>query len=127
MKAAVVDITTFSDADFSMSFRWRLTDNPETWFDFTGYKLILQVRKTADDEEVFVDLSSDNISEIDLYASDGEAALTHFDINVSRAQMADMFPGEYVHSLIMVRSDDLREDIWRGKWLHDIGPTRPTI
>jgi len=118
-EAAVVNITTFSDADFSRAFQWMTNDVP---FDFTGFGLMMMVRKLPDDSEVFVSLSVDD-GDID-FLPDIDGKLTTFNIRIMRAQMADMAPGEYVHSLILLRPDGLREDIWRGTLTHAIGPTR---
>ena len=117
-----VSIETFSDADFSRAFRLRLDDVP-TYYDFTDHTLLLMVRKTAADEEVFVSLSSPDDG-IDIYPFEAEEELTVFAVNISRLKLSKMAPGEYVHSLIAVRPDGLRDDIWRGTLTHAIGPTR---
>lgn len=119
MAAAGVEITTYSDADFSRAFQWLING---VAFDFTGYGLMMMVRKSADDEEVFVSVSTDD-GEITL-TPDVDGKLTTFNIQILRRQTADMAAGDYVHSLILLRPDGLRDDIWRGTLTHVIGPTR---
>lgn len=119
MAAAEVLLTTFSDADFARAFQWVINGVP---FDFTGFGLMLMVRKRPDDAEVFVSLSTDD-GDID-FTPDVDGKLTTFNIRILRQQIVDMAAGDYVHSLILLRPDGLREDIWRGTLTHAIGPTR---
>src|SRR4029077_6513799 len=119
MAAADVLITTFSDADFARAFQWVINGVP---FDFTGFGLMLMVRKRPDDAEVFVSLRPDD-GDIDFTpAVDGK--LTTFNIRILRQQTVDMAPGDYVHSLILLRPDGLRDDIWRGTLTHATGSLR---
>ena len=119
MAAAGVQITTYSDADFARAFQWLINGEP---FDFTGYGLIMMVRKNPDDTEVFVSVSTED-GDITL-TPDVDGKLTTFNICIKREQTADMAAGDYVHSLILLRPDGLRDDIWRGTLTHMIGPTR---
>ena len=82
----------------------------------------MMVRKHPDGTEVFVSLSTDD-GDID-FLPDVDGKLTTFNIRILRKQIADMEAGDYVHSLILLRPDGLREDIWRGTLIHAIGPTR---
>jgi|SRR6478736_7564215 len=118
-EAADVQLFTYSDADFSRAFQWVINGVP---FDFTDHGLMMMVRKLPDDVEVFVSLSTDD-GDID-YLPDGTGALTTFNIRILREQMVDMEAGDYVHSLILLRPDGLREDIFRGTLTHVHGPTR---
>ena len=122
-EAAEVQINTFSDADFSRAFQWVINGVP---FDFTDHGLLMMVRKQPDDVEVFVSVSTDD-GDIIVYqtapTTDGIPA-DIFKITIRREQMADMPPGDYVHSLILLRPDGLREDIFRGTLTHTHGPTR---
>jgi hypothetical protein len=124
MDAAEVDINTYSDADFSYSFQMGTQDpsgtNPVVPYDLTGHSLLMMVRKTADDAEVFINLSSDDIDEIDI--ADPVNGL--FSILISRDRLQRMEPGDYVHSLIMVQPSGIYEDVWRGSLTHAVGPTR---
>lgn len=119
MAAAGVNFTTFSDADFAQAFQWVINDVP---FDFTGYGLAMMVRKRADDAEVFLSLSTENGGIA--YTPDVDGKLTTFSIYIMREQMTELAPGDYVHSLILIRPDTLHDDIWRGMLTHAIGPTR---
>jgi len=122
MSAAIVNIETYSDADFAEAFQWEING---VLFDFTGYELVMMVRKQPEDAEVFVSLSSidDNGIAFTPDPDDGDK-LTTFNIYIYRDQMAQMPPGDYAHSLILLRPDGLRDDIWRGTLTHAIGPTR---
>jgi len=118
-EAAEVQIMTFSDADFSRAFQWVINGVP---FDFTGCGLMMMIRKRPEDTEVFVSLSTDD-GDID-FLPDVDGKLTTFNIRILREQTIDMQAGDYYHSLILLRPDGLREDIFRGKLTHAIGPTR---
>jgi len=120
MSAAIVDIATFSDADFARAFQWMINDVP---FDFTGFDLLMMVRREPEDAEVFISLSSIDDNGI-LFQPDEAGNPTTFNIYITREQTAAMPPGTYVHSLILLRPDGLRDDIWRGTLTHAIGPTR---
>jgi len=82
----------------------------------------MMVRKRPEDTEVFVSLSSED-GDID-FLPDVDGKLTTFNVRILRKQTTDMLAGDYVHSLILLRPDGLREDIWRGTLTHAIGPTR---
>lgn len=116
MPAAIVNIETFSDADFARAFQWTIDGVP---FDFENHALMMMVRRLPEDAEVFVSLDSGAGGGI-AFSSE----FTTFTVSILRDQMIGMVPGEYVHSLILVRPDGLHEDIWRGTLTHAIGPTR---
>jgi hypothetical protein len=126
MSAATVNFETYTDADFSKAFMLRVGDT--FYFDFTGYELMMMVRKHPDDVEVFVSLSTAPGDGIELSeAADGTTPgqLTTINILIRRDQFVKMPAGEYVHSLIMVeQATGLHDDVWRGTITHAIGPTR---
>jgi hypothetical protein len=39
-------------------------------------------------------------------------------------QTTEMNAGDYVQSLILIRPDGLREEIWQGAFTYTIGPSR---
>jgi hypothetical protein len=88
--------------------------------------MALLVRKRPEDAEVYVELSTDPGDGIALSASDPTTPtlLDTINITIRRAQLALMPAGDYAHSLIMLRPDGMRDDIWRGTLTHQIGPTR---
>jgi hypothetical protein len=120
---AVVDLAMFSDADLAEAYQWEVDGTP---FDFTGYGLMMMIRKNPDDAEVFVALDSTDtgFGGIMFNDPDVDGKVTTFNIFILRDQTAQMLPGDYVQSLILVRPDGLREDIWHGAFTYTTGPTR---
>ena len=47
-----------------------------------------------------------------------------FNIFVLLEQTTEMNAGDYVQSLILIRPDGLREEIWQGTFTYTIGPSR---
>lgn len=127
MSGSVVNLETFSDADFARAFKWKIGTGEDDYFDFTNHALAMMVRRNADDAEVFVSLESDSggLNGILFHEPEpGDTKITTFTIIIPRDHFQKMSPGEYVHSLILIRPDGLRDDIWRGTLTHAIGPTR---
>lgn len=129
MTAAIVDLQTFSDADYSQAFQYAPDDVPFDFGDPDKFsKLLMMVRKSAEDAEVFISLDSaeeETLEEggIDVYEDDSGDWL--FAITISRVKMQQRLrAGEYVYSVILVRPDGTRDDIMRGTLTHSIGPTR---
>lgn len=128
---SIVAIETVSDADFAEAFQWKVGDEP---FDFTDHNLMMMIRRNPDDAEVMVALDTyppevqgdipAGFGGIMFNDPDGEGKITTFNIFILRDQMRNMVPGEYVHSLLLVRPDGIREDIWHGTLTHSTGPTR---
>jgi len=127
MSAAEVDLITFTDADYAEAYRYEVGSG--VYYDFTGCQLLMMVRKTAEDAEVFLSLTStfDGItvgnSGIDIATGDDDKPSV-FTIVIARADLGRIPEGEYVQSLIVVTPDGLRSDIWRGSLTHSMGPTR---
>ena len=82
MPAIGLDIYTYSDADFCQAFKLNIgTESDGTtadYYDFTDKRLIMKVRRFADDVEVFISLSSDPGGGIDIYAEDGVTEMNVF-------------------------------------------------
>lgn len=120
---ATVDIVTFTDADWVGTFQWQCGTDPVTsfpiYFDLTDCKLMMMVRKQPDDVEVFLNLDTDNGGILIEATVDGI-----FDVVIARDELAEMPPGDYVHSLLVEHSNGYREDVWRGALTHAAGPTR---
>jgi len=122
---SIVDIETVSDADFSEAFQWQVGDD---LFDFTGCNLLMMVRHHPEDAEVLIALDSDPTHFGGIMFNDpdpeNDNKVTSFNIFILREQMVNMPPGSYVQSLLLLRPDGLRDDIWHGTLTHSIGPTR---
>jgi hypothetical protein len=122
---AIVDLETTSDEDFAWAFQWQVGG---TNFDFTNYDLMMMVRRYADDAEVYIALDSitGGYGGISFNAPDTSAGgiIDTFNIQILRVQMVNMPAGTYVQSLLLLRPDGLREEIWNGTLTHSIGPTR---
>lgn len=124
----VVNIAMWSDADYAMAYQWLVDDVP---YDFGGpQKLEMRIRRFAEDNEVFVALDSDpnNYGFGGILFNDPigpwPGRVETFNIIILRKQTEQMAAGDYVQSLILVRPDGLREEIWQGIFTYTIGPTR---
>jgi hypothetical protein len=124
---ATVALQTYTDSDFSYAFRAKFPD--DSYYDFTGCRLQLMVRKFPEAAEVYLTLDSavDGVgagkSGIDLEQGD-DGALSIFTIVIFRGDLQRIPAGNYVHSLIVTPPDDLHYDFWRGPLTNSIGPTR---
>lgn len=116
---AIVTLTTYSDADFVAAFIYQQNASP---VDLTGSALRMMVRPGSDAGVSEVDISIDSAAVGGITITD--APNGKFQILFSRAQLAKMGVGIYVHSLIRVRPDGYYERIWGGTLTHIIGPTR---
>ena|SRR4029077_2626908 len=121
----VVSMAMWSDSDFAAAYQWLVDDVP---YDFTGQQLLMRIRKFVDDNEVFVALDSDPNGYGGITFNDPvgpfPGRIETFNIFILRKQTEQMAAGEYVQSLILVRPDGLREEIWQGPFTYTIGPSR---
>jgi hypothetical protein len=123
----VVNMAMWSDADFAMAYQWLVDDVP---YDFSGQQLMMRIRRFADDTEVFVALDSKLLGGVyggimfNEPVGDFPGRVETFNIFILRKQTEQMAAGDYVQSLILVRPDGLREEIWQGIFTYTIGPTR---
>lgn len=113
----VCNIITRSDSDFVRSFLYKTLDGAA--IDLTGSKLEMMCRIKANLPTVYLDLSTDN-QKIELKPD----ASGEFKITIRQAELEILYAGEYDHSLIRLRPDGMREEIWHGTLTHAIGPTR---
>lgn len=120
--ALTVSLTTYSDADFIRRFIYLADDVP---IDLSGSVLRLDVRSHVESHTTVVSLSSDAAYSIEfggiriINASGGE-----FVIHMPVTELRNMPAGDYVHSLIRQRPDQIFEPIWEGTLVHNLGPTR---
>lgn len=108
---ASVDITTYSDADFT------LTQN--TPLPVTTNPLHMQVRTKADDKTVWLELTTANGRLV--VAAGPPETLT---INIPQPSLETLPAGNYVFSIIMSSfSGTKRTEVFRGTQIHIVGPT----
>ena len=113
----IVNITTFSDADFIRTFSYQTISGAT--IDLAGSSLDMMVRARADDATVYIDLSTANGGITIDYLTPGA-----FTVRIPFDKLNKLSAGEYVHSMIRQRADKIKETVWRGTLTHAIGPTR---
>ena len=109
---------------FAAAYQWLVDGVP---YDFTDQTLLMRIRKYPGDAEVFVALDSnaDGFGGIMFNDPDVDGGpITTFNIFIMRDQTLQMDAGDYAQSLILVRPDGLREEIWQGTFTYTIGPSR---
>jgi len=116
----VCNIITRSDSDFVRSFRYKTIGGVA--IDLTGSALEMMCRTQASRPTVHVDLSTDN-GKIELRENTTDI-IGEFKITIPFSELEILPPDEYVHSLIRIRPDGLREEMWHGTLTHTVGPTR---
>jgi hypothetical protein len=124
MSAAIVEIITSTEADFVAAFRYLVNG---VGFDFTGYRLLMMVRKQPADVDAYVSLTSDPDGGITVepFVGGGDPNDGTFSILILRTVLQQMPAGAYVHSLLLEEiASGLRDEIWTGPLTHSIGTTR---
>jgi hypothetical protein len=115
--ASIVNITTTSDADCYHGFAYQDTlGNP---IDITGSTLRMGVRKNAEDIIELMLLTSENGGLMITDAVNGQ-----FTLWIKQADLLELAPDTYVHSLIRTMSDGLQLQMWSGTLTHSAGPSR---
>lgn len=115
--AAIVNISTQSDADFVYGFFYKVGG---VGFNLAGTTMRMYVRKHAEDATLALSLTS----------ADGDINYTTpatggFSIRIKQSELERLAAGEYVHSLIMTTiSTGIKTPIWNGKLVHKTGPSR---
>jgi hypothetical protein len=126
----IVDINTYSDADFIQSFLYKTV--ALTSIDLLDYPLRMMVRVNPADVTTWIECSTWN----------GRIVITDhlggaFTLTIPIAVLATLPVGVYNHSLIQTQASPLsvtpagvplatafRKGIWRGTLTHSAGPTR---
>lgn len=108
---------TFSDADFFERFKYVELDGAP--INLVGSTMRMMVRANAASATVFMELSTVNERILIDYFNTGI-----FTITIPLAELSNLSPGIYIHSLVMTRSDNFHELIWIGTLTHSVGPTR---
>ena len=116
----VCNIITRGDSDFVRSFVYRTILGAS--IDLTGSKLEMMCRTQADRATVYITLSTEN-GKIELRENTTDI-IGEFKITIPFSELEILPPDEYVHSLIRIRPDGLREEMWHGTLTHTVGPTR---
>jgi hypothetical protein len=120
--ALSVTLTTYSDADFIRRFVYKAND---VAVDLTGSVLRMDVRSNVASHTAQISLSSDAA-----YSNEFggirilDAAAGDFMIHLPITELRNMPAGDYVHSLIRQRPDQIFDPIWEGTLVHNLGPTR---
>ncbi|MGY3278112.1 hypothetical protein [Bradyrhizobium sp. S3.7.6] len=107
-----VDITTYSDADcvLTQTVAFSIGSNP----------LHMQVRSTATDATVQIDLTT--VNGMIAVSGAGSNVVT---VTIPQNKLRDLPPGPYVHSCIMSSGGgNSRTEVWRGSLTHNAGPTQ---
>jgi len=113
-----VDLITYSDADLVESFYYQTEDGDP--IDLTNHSLRMMVRKHAEDATAQFECTTFNGR---IWYND--AAGGAFTLTIPVAILEFLRPGEYVHSLIATEPIFKgRTDLWRGRLVHSVGPTR---
>jgi len=120
----IVDINTFSDADFSQSYLYKTVALAA--IDLFDYPLRMMVRINPADVTTWIECSTWN----------GRIVITDhvagaFTLKIPINVLSTLPVGVYSHSLIQTQSSSLsgvisgsRKGIWRGTLTHAAGPTR---
>jgi hypothetical protein len=112
-----VNLVTYSDADFTLSHESEIAVGSNV--------LRMHVRKTADDNTVWLEATTTNGM---LVVETDEEEVETIVLTIPEANLLSLPAGEYVQSLIMSSVSVLgvysRTEIWRGTLTHNVGPTR---
>lgn len=123
----IVNINTYSDADFVQSFLYKTTALAP--IDLLDYPLRMMVRINPADATTWIECST--------WPDNGRIVITDhaagaFTLTIPLTILLDLPAGVYNHSLIQTQASSLgvtagigaRKDIWRGTLTHAAGPTR---
>lgn len=121
VRLMIVNITTVSGTDFGWTFAYKVAPAGAA-IDITGCTLQMQVRPTAEDVTVSVNLSS-NIS-IGGITITAPATLGLFVIRITRHQLDLLTARDYKQALTITWPDGHTDEIWHGTLSHTIGATR---
>lgn len=118
MPVQIVDLETYSDADFIRKYVYRTVGGVP--IDLSTDVLRMMVRTRPTDVTAHLDLNSLN-GGIDIT----DAASGAFTLVIPVDLLYTLLPGKYVHSLIKTDvTYTQRREVWRGTLTHQPGPTR---
>ncbi|MDQ2080467.1 hypothetical protein RA307_09770 [Xanthobacteraceae bacterium Astr-EGSB] len=106
--------------------KWTATARPA--LDLDGSVLVYAIRRRACDATALVMIRSDEVGPdtsniVVTDAAAGAYTLT-LRLHSSPTLRNAMAAGEYVHALVRIRPDGLREELWQGTVTHSCGPAR---
>lgn len=113
---AIVNITTYNDADFYRTFIWQTVAGAP--IDMTGMVLEMMLRRHAKDEAAVLRLGTDT----------GEIVLTNsvngeFTVRIAQDTLVHLGLGDFDHSNIATNSG-FKQRIWSGLLTNNAGATR---
>jgi hypothetical protein len=113
---AIVNITTYNDADFYRRFAWQTIDGVP--IDMTGMTLEMKLRRHAKDEAAVLRLGTDTGEIVLIDAINGQ-----FTVRIAQDDLVRLGLGEFDHSNIASNSGFKRR-IWSGTLINNAGATR---
>jgi hypothetical protein len=113
---AVVNITTYTDADFYRTFLWQTVSGSP--IDMTGMELEMMLRRHAEDAEALLRLATDT----------GEIVLIDpvqgmFTLRIDQLTLERLGLGDFDQSNIATIGES-KQRIWSGILTNNAGPTR---
>jgi len=113
---AIVNITTFNDADFYRTFIWQtLAGAP---IDLTGGTMEMMLRRRAEDQVAVMRLATDTKEIVFTDAVAGQ-----FTVRVKQDDLERLGMGEFDQSNIFTRNG-YKVRVWSGTFINNAGPTR---
>jgi hypothetical protein len=113
---AVVNITTYNDADFYRTFVWQTIDLAP--IDLTGGRMEMMLRRHAPDQVALLRLGSDTGEIVFTNAAQGQ-----FTVRISQETLERLGLGDFVQSNIFNRGG-FRVRVWSGTLTNNAGATR---
>jgi hypothetical protein len=115
--ASTVTITTENDADFERSFIYQYSNGVPV--DMTGASLRMMLRRHAEDVTALLKLTTPSSG-----LTIDDPTNGRFTVTITQAQLLELDPGQYDHSLIMTTPDGEQTRIWSGTLTNLEGPSR---
>ena len=113
---AIVNITTYNDADFYRTFIWQTIDGSP--IDLTGGMLEMMLRRHASDQAAVLRLGSDTGEVVLVDAINGQ-----FTVRVAQDTLQRLGLGDYDQSNIFSRNG-FKVRVWSGTFTNNAGATR---
>lgn len=114
----IVNIRTFSDADFYREFIYKTAGESPAAISLAGMNMEMMVRRTAASASVLVYASMGNGLIVPDYNVTG-----WFSVRLPWSELKLLAEGQYDHSLVATLGSK-RTQIWRGTLIHKAGATR---
>jgi hypothetical protein len=113
---AIVNITTYNDADFNRTFIWQtLAGAP---IDLTGGSMEMMFRRRAEDNIAVMRLGTDTQEIMFTDAINGQ-----FTVRISQYSLERLGLGDFDQSNIFSRNG-FKVRVWSGLFTNNAGPTR---